>query len=254
MARNHRKVWEERECVLCGGKRPAEDCEHSPPKILFSGQTRPKGWEFPSCKRCNKGTSSNDTLAAFVAYSHAPGAVFQPKPLPGDLKKLVDGFANNLPVPYKQAQPVPVYDQSTQTWKVARHCEFTDQAANSLALWSAKQSLAMWYELTKTIASHHSVIDILLFTNTMHPDDELEKVIHNLGPSSSMSTKNNVVDENFSYKFQCNSQKNLAAMFAQYHGGFAFVSIITDRPSAKLSRRRLQYKFSTNGHRGIHHL
>ncbi|WP_282091361.1 hypothetical protein [Epibacterium ulvae] len=254
MARNHRKVWVGKKCVFCGGKRPAEDCEHSPPRVLFRGQSRPKGWEFPSCKRCNNGPSSNDTLAAVVAYSQARDAIFQSKPLSEDMKKLVDGFGSNFPFPYKQAQPVPIYDQSNQTWKSARHCEFTNQAATSLALWSAKQSLAMWYEFTSSIASHHCVIDVLLLTNTRQPNEELEQAIHKLGPSSSMSTKNNVVDKNFSYKFQLNSPKNLAAMFAQYHSGFAFVSIITDRRSAKLRRRGLQYKFSTNGHRGIHRI
>lgn len=254
MARNHRKVWQGKKCVLCGGQRPAEDCEHAPPKVLFLGQTRPKGWEFPSCKRCNNGASSNDTLAAYVAYSQAPDAILHSTPLSSHQQKLINGFGNNLPFPYKQGHSVPVYDETTQTWKSARHVEYTDQAATSLALWAAKQSLAMWYRFIGTIASHHSTIDISLLTNAMHPDGEFEQALHSIGPSFSMSTKKNLVDQNFSCKFQCNSQKNLAVMFAQYHGGFAFVSKINDRPSAKLSRLGYQYKFSTNGHDGIHQI
>lgn len=251
MARNHGRVWVGKNCVLCGGNRPAETCEHAPPKILFLDQPRPKKWEFPACERCNNGLSQHDQLVAYIAYSQAPEAVTQASPLTSSQRKLINGFANNSSFPYRSAQSVPVYDKSTQTWTAARDVELTE-ATKKAAFWSAKQSLAMWYEHTQTIASQKTIIDIGLLTNSMTPDHELEQAIHKLGPTSSLSTAKNTVGKNFSYKFRINSEQNLAAMFAQYHGGFAFVSIVTDRPTAKLSHRRLQFKFATNAYRGIH--
>ena len=95
MGRNHRKVGVGKNCVLCGGNRSAESVEHAPPKVMFLDQTRPKGFEFPACKRCNKGSAEYDQLAAYVAYSQAPDAVQCSAPITNSQKTLVEGFANN---------------------------------------------------------------------------------------------------------------------------------------------------------------
>ena len=54
-------------CGYCSG--PIETEEHCPPKILFTGSHRPKGWEFPACKLCNAGTSQADQIMAFFVFS-----------------------------------------------------------------------------------------------------------------------------------------------------------------------------------------
>lgn len=146
---------------------PAETCEPALPKALFLDQPRPNGWVFPSCKPCN-GLSRHDQLAAYITYSQAPEALTQANPLTNSQRKLIDGFVNNSPFPYKQAQSVPVYDKSAQIWTTTRRVGFTEEAAKKLALRSAKQSLAMWYEQT----------------------------IHNFRPSSSLSTAKNIVGGN----------------------------------------------------------
>ena len=86
----------------------------------------------------------------------------------------------------------------------------------------------------------------------MVPDIEMDRAIRMLGPSISMSTKGNFVGKNFAYKFCGNTKEDLAIMFAQYHGGFAFLGIVKDKPSAKLSRIGLQFKFTTNAYKGVH--
>ncbi len=54
-------------CCFCGGSVPSETIDHQPAKIVFPGKNRPKGLEFPACKRCNEQTSVDECILAFVA-------------------------------------------------------------------------------------------------------------------------------------------------------------------------------------------
>lgn len=54
-------------CIYCAGRRPAEQIDHMPPRMMFRLSQRPKGLEFPSCGPCNQGTSRVDVVASFMA-------------------------------------------------------------------------------------------------------------------------------------------------------------------------------------------
>jgi len=54
-------------CCFCGGETPSETIEHQPAKIIFPEKHRPRGLEFPACKRCNGQTSIDECILAFVA-------------------------------------------------------------------------------------------------------------------------------------------------------------------------------------------
>jgi Arm DNA-binding domain len=43
-----------------------ETIDHLPAKIIFPNKSRPKGLEFPACKRCNSQTKSEEALLALV--------------------------------------------------------------------------------------------------------------------------------------------------------------------------------------------
>jgi len=53
-------------CIYCGGSQPADTIEHMPPVMMFIRKQRPKGLEFPSCRKCNNGTSKSDLVASLV--------------------------------------------------------------------------------------------------------------------------------------------------------------------------------------------
>ena len=46
---------------------PSETIDHQPAKIIFPDKIRPKGLEFPACKRCNGQTSVDECMLAFIA-------------------------------------------------------------------------------------------------------------------------------------------------------------------------------------------
>lgn len=54
-------------CCFCGGQSAATEIDHVPAKIIFPDKKRPKGLEFPACSRCNRQTSADETLLAFVS-------------------------------------------------------------------------------------------------------------------------------------------------------------------------------------------
>lgn len=54
-------------CIFCGGGEKATTFEHCPPRAMFQEKKWPEGFEFPSCARCNNGTSDQDLLIAMLA-------------------------------------------------------------------------------------------------------------------------------------------------------------------------------------------
>lgn len=54
-------------CCFCGGTIHAQTIDHQPAKIIFPDKARPRGLEFPACKRCNRQTSVDECILAFVA-------------------------------------------------------------------------------------------------------------------------------------------------------------------------------------------
>ncbi|MFN3171439.1 MAG: hypothetical protein ACE37E_12210 [Hyphomicrobiales bacterium] len=66
--RRHAKVLEmAKGCIYCASRGAAEQVDHMPPRAIFRMSQRPKGLEFPSCAKCNQGTSHLDMAAAFMA-------------------------------------------------------------------------------------------------------------------------------------------------------------------------------------------
>lgn len=53
-------------CAFCGGTELATTIEHCPPRAMFQWRQWPEGFEFPSCEKCNGGTSNDDLLVALL--------------------------------------------------------------------------------------------------------------------------------------------------------------------------------------------
>jgi hypothetical protein len=53
-------------CCFCGGQTAAATIDHQPARIIFPDKRRPKGLEFPACAICNRQTSADEALLAFV--------------------------------------------------------------------------------------------------------------------------------------------------------------------------------------------
>lgn len=56
-------------CCFCGGASRAVEEDHQPGRALFDGRHWPEGFVFPSCSKCNLGTSLNEAIVAALARS-----------------------------------------------------------------------------------------------------------------------------------------------------------------------------------------
>ena len=136
-------------CIFCGGLRNAETIEHAPPISLFVGKHRPKGYEFPACLRCNKGSSEWDQVASFFAL--VAGEIRDPRYGNRDSSRLIQGIANNIP---------EVLDCISLDGADARDPLIPENIRNSVGVvslsrklhrkwlnpWAAKQTFALWFE------------------------------------------------------------------------------------------------------------
>ena len=254
MGRSNRKIWEGKSCVLCGGNRKAESCEHAPPTIIFNGSQRPKGLEVPACNRCNTGASQLDQIVSFLALSQSPEAVSRARMISAHDLKVVRGVANNAPRLHADEKRVLLPSADSVHFQTAYEVTLTPEVQVSVAKWCAKQALAIWYAKTGGIVSHRAVINVDLLTNASRPSAYLEEVIHKMGPLESLGEGKVSRMSEFGYKFCVDGGGKEGLVFAHYHGGFAFISAINDRPSARLSGRGFSYSFATNAHRGIYRL
>lgn len=248
-----KSVWQGKKCVLCGGLRPAESAEHAPPKVIFRNKHRPIGLEVPACKRCNAGSSDQDQIAAFLALSQSPDSVLNATGMSDYDHKVTKGTANNAPQLYVDFRHVLVSD-GDGAQVTAYQVELTHQTGMMVAKWCVKQALAIWYAKTGKIVSHRATITVELLTNAKRPDPEMEQIIHSMGPIQSLGGAKFQTDDQFFYKIEVHTDGKQGIVFAQYHGGFAFIAVINDRATAKLSRRGLGHTFGTNANRGIHFL
>lgn len=255
-----KRIYQGKNCALCGGMRPAVNPEHSPPKVMFQGKDRPIGHEVPACERCNNGSGALDQLAAFVAMSGDPNILFGDRQMSEHEHKVARGTANNANLItrdgsymiYESAVPVPVFDDDGQVRRMAYAVHMRSDVMAQLAKWCAKQVLAAWYVQMGHAASSRATITLEILTNATPPDAELEALIRQLGGDYTLTKGKESKIGEFSYKFSPNPKGTAAVMFAQYHGGTAFLALLNNQKTAKLSRSRMRYRFATNGHRGIH--
>lgn len=54
-------------CIFCAGLSASEESDHQPGRNLFDERIWPEGYEFPSCKPCNRATKNDEPLVDLFA-------------------------------------------------------------------------------------------------------------------------------------------------------------------------------------------
>lgn len=55
------------QCVFCGGRSASVERDHQPGRNLFDQRIWPEGYEFPTCKPCNRATKNDELLVDLFA-------------------------------------------------------------------------------------------------------------------------------------------------------------------------------------------
>lgn len=245
-------MWRGKKCVLCGGHRDAEGLEHAPPKVMFHDKHRGRGLEVPACKRCNTGSAGVDQIAAFLTLSQSEETVLSKRAMTEFEHRVTRGVANNVRRIYVVGEQVPVVSADGEVVSHAYRVELAPEVAKQVMGWAVKQTLAIWFRKCGRIVSHRATIFVELLTSARPPSEELAAIIRSLGPNYTLEPMGKTFSKQFFYKIQTDPAHQKGLVFAQYHGGFAFVSVVNDTHGAKLSRKCRGRVFGTNAHRGIH--
>lgn len=153
-------------CCFCGGSVPATTIEHAPPIVFFINKQRPPTHEFPSCYRCNNGSSQLDQVAALAALTM--GGVANSR-IPDDyFRKIVAGVANNEPdvIRLLTRETVGTYVKSRGLLHPAVAAKVhRDLFRRWLDPWAVKQALALWYLYSREVLPSSGRVFVAWFSN-----------------------------------------------------------------------------------------
>lgn len=233
MARRRSKVTGN--CILCGGLVPATVPEHAPPKILFIDKYLPKDHEFPSCSRCNHGSSQLDQVAAMMVFSTAeaffPGRFIQ------QFEKASKGVANNVP------EVIHLIDTDGPDQKFAiDNPHFPDLLAvpvekrlftHWLNPWAVKQTLGMWYKQCGKPVSADQVIFVRWIPSILDLDQKFIELISRALPSRYALRQGRVsFEDQFFYHFAFSEDGAFGGFYSVYHNSISILSTVMSHADA----------------------
>lgn len=242
-------------CCFCGGTVRATTIEHAPPKVLFKDKKRLKGLEFPSCSRCNNGTSQLDQVASLVSMTM--GSVFN-KSLEGEYwEKLARGVYNNAP----EVIEILASGGEEEVWDLGRGSEplirtLIDKRLfqNWLNPWAVKLALAVWYQHSGRIFGTEMCARVNWITNERIMSGMSLDPFYDAAPygnSLNMGKVNS--SDQFNYKYNIDFDESIGVVLLCLHEGcIACIFLMSKQDS--LTRYRPKQRghwFATSSLNGI---
>lgn len=175
-ATRHRKRFLETHpyCAFCGGTEVATTIEHCPPRAMFQFRKWPEGFEFPSCKSCNQGSSNDDLLIAMLAR-------VDPFEFRGDLDGtnlgLLRSVNRQFPGLLKKMMPTAVearrnnrelglHPKVGQTHQEVGVVRITEEFHDAVSVFARKLSKGIYYRETGAVFPNDGCLLLTWFTNT----------------------------------------------------------------------------------------
>jgi hypothetical protein len=234
-------------CIYCGGIHPADTIEHMPPIAMFDGKQRPKGLEFPTCQECNNGTRFSDLVASLLGRAY-------PDARPDELRRLLDGVANNVPGLLEEMQ----VDQVGQ--ELAHHNlpPMPPGAGvlrtngpilrNHIGVFGAKLGLVLHYEAHRQPVPPAGGVQPMFFTNVSDLRGEIPIDLINLLPAPrTLKQGKREVSEQFRYSWALTEEGRHSFFFAVFRYSFAIGAATALDRSEFLERNADEYSITIPG-------
>jgi hypothetical protein len=217
-------------CCFCGGGRLTETVEHAPPRVFFRDKHRPKGLEFPACRRCNEGSSQLDQVASFVALVASDATRRRVKE--EYIGKLLQGIRNNTPeiIQYFGPKAKRIYLNSRGVLqpmvKVPTDRRLFD---DWLDPWAAKIACALWYHHTRNILSEEQRIHISWLTNAYLIEHGVpEQLIGIEGRVNWLYQGKVCTSDQFHYKFRVDDDARIGYFLLALHESAIALAVVVD--------------------------
>lgn len=219
-------------CCFCNGSAVTETIEHAPPRIFMVGSQRPKGLEFPACRRCNGGTSHLDQAVSFIAYSGGLENLIKNNS-DAHWDKVFKGVANNYPevIGYLTGPSSPKKVNLKGSMREVVEVSFDPRLRTEWVFpWIAKMGFALWYEHSGCVADEDLWLQPLWLTNCpIIKDPNLPARLFPAGfHVVPFKQGRNDFSSQFHYRFAINHEHRLGAFFLCVHDATIFMAIVFD--------------------------
>lgn len=227
-------------CIYCGGIRSAETVEHMPPRMMFDGRRRPKGLEFASCYKCNRGTAHADLVASLLGRVYPDANKDEQKE---EIKKLLSGIKNNIPGLLEEMR----IGRAGQ--KIARKRVGLSEDGGFLRVngplvskymqaFAVKLGFALHYHATQEIVPPQGGVVARWFSNVERWEGKFPDTIFKLLPPPTTLIQGTFkVSDQFEYSWRTSPDGSIGLYFATFRMSFAVTSFAAMEASRLLAVR-----------------
>lgn len=162
-------------CVYCGSD--ATEIDHMPPIGMFPPGARPKGLEFASCSKCNRGSSCVDDIASFLGSISSLETTTEAQER--FFSRKLSALVNNYPrVALEMMPTTSLLRQSSMVVDAnGASCGALDLrgplVTHAIGLFGAKFAMALYYRSKGEICPKGTKIVVLWFSNFQALNDEI---------------------------------------------------------------------------------
>ncbi len=222
-------------CCFCGGERQTEEIEHLPPRIMFLGKHRPKGFEFPICKRCNRASRKTDELVSFLAKFasyrediEALQAEFD-KQSRAIFRNCPESFDEILSGRYGNGKSERSLNQAIK--RDVALVSVGEKQKEHLNLFAVKIAAGTYYIRTRKILSRTARFSVFIYTQFNDYKGTSPSELGFLGPFKTIEQGSWNVRDQFSYRYALTDECNAGVFEYLFHNNLHLVVFLFTDPS-----------------------
>lgn len=228
-------------CCFCGGVEPAEEQDHLPPRSVFDNKKWPEGYIFPACKKCNRGSSKDDTIFALVARIYPVAE--ESEDVFSETEKLIKAYIENYPdeasniflsanqkrgLAKKHNLPLGIGESYGELPVV----KVPDSWIKSVDVVSIKLIKALHYKHAKKIIPCDAGIKTRWWTNAQYQSGTFPKELTELMGGHIPLKRDNVnLNSQFSYNYKISEDGRIGMYCIYFRLSFCSVGLVSFDPS-----------------------
>lgn len=228
-------------CIFCGGQVAATTIEHCPSRAIFRERVAPQGFEFAACAGCNRGSSDDDLMVAFLAHlggrdarvlKRGRGLMLQVKrQFPGVLQKM---FSKSATEARSDARRIGIRPRPGETYQQLGIVDIPEEMHRCVEVFAAKLTKAIFYMKMGAPFAADGGIQFQWFTNAQRLEHGRIVLLEALAGLAAMSApvarSGRDLKDQFDYLYSVDESRELHVLQVVFGEVFGFDSIFSQVP------------------------
>src|SRR5262249_7694837 len=237
------------QCCFCGGQIAAVTIDHQPARIIFPNKHPPKGLEFPACASCNRPTTADEALLAFVCRFAGSRRTNAARDF-HRLKNVVRSINQSFPGLLQRMHGQRLWAKERGVWVRIGAIDVNQPEVNEgLCRIAAKLALAIYYETR----SHPASTDCRINTQWTHCQNmdtvkHVQKVINTIPNQAVLQMGKWDTRDSFFLKYHFEGGRLFSA--AIFHQSVALIAQLRE-PQIKTAWEKWQFVMAPTAGQGI---